>query len=58
MSRTRVRIDPHNPLSLPHGRVDHAALDKSSEKDIAVQARENGAEASRAECAMIPSRRH
>ena len=45
MSRTRVRIDPDNPLSLPPGRVDHAALDAMSEKDIAQQAREDDAEA-------------
>ena len=47
MSRTRVSIDPHDPQSLPPGRVDHAVLDKTSEKDIAVQAREDDAEAMR-----------
>ena len=45
MSRTRVRIDPGNPSSLPPGRVDHAVLDATSEDDIARQAREDDAEA-------------
>ena len=45
MSRTRVRIDPDNPRSLPPGRVDHAVLDATSEDDIARQAREDDAEA-------------
>lgn len=45
MSRTRVRIDPESPRSLPPGRVDHAVLDARSEEDIARQAREDDAEA-------------
>ena len=45
MSRTRVRIDPDNPRSLPRGRVDHAVLDATTEEDIAQQAREDDAEA-------------
>ena len=45
MSKTRVRIDPENPRSLPPGRVDHAVLDATSEEDIARQAREDDAEA-------------
>ena len=44
MSKTRVRIDPDNPRSLPPGRVDHAVLDATSEEDIARQAREDDAE--------------
>ncbi len=45
MSRTRIRIDPDNPRSLPPGRVDHAVLDATSEEDIARQAREDDVEA-------------
>ena len=45
MSKTRVRIDPDNPRSLPPGRVDHAVLESTSEEDIAGQAREDDAEA-------------
>ena len=45
MSRTRVKIDPDDPRSLPPGRVDHAVLDAMSEEDIARQAREDDAEA-------------
>ena len=45
MSRTRVKIDPDNPRSLPPGRVDHAVLDATSEEDIARQAGEDDAEA-------------
>ena len=45
MSRTRVKIDPDNPHSLPPGRVDHAVLDATSEEDIARQAGEDDAEA-------------
>ena len=45
MSKTRVRIDPDNPQSLPPGRVDHAVLDATSEEDIARQAREDDAKA-------------
>ena len=45
MSKTRVRIDPENPRSLPPGRVDHAVLDATSDEDIARQAREDDAEA-------------
>ena len=47
MSKTRVRIDPDNPRSLPPGRVDHAVLDATSDEDIARQAREDDAEAMR-----------
>ena len=45
MSKTRVRIDPDNPQSLPPGRVDHAVLDATSEEDIARQERDDDAEA-------------
>ncbi len=45
MSKTRIRIDPDNPRSLPPGRVDHAIMESTSEEDIAQQAREDDAEA-------------
>ena len=45
MSRTRVRIDPGDPRSLPSGRVDHAVLDATTEEDIAQHARDDDAEA-------------
>ena len=45
MSKTRVRIDPDNPRSLPPGRVDHAVLESTSEEDIERQAREDDADA-------------
>ena len=45
MSRTRLKIDPGDPRSLPPGRVDHAVLDATSEADIARQARDDDAEA-------------
>ena len=45
MSKTRVRIDPDNPRSLPPGRVDHAVLESTSEEDIARHASEDDAEA-------------
>ena len=47
MSRTRVRIDPDDPRSLAPGRVDHAVLDRTTEEDIALQARDDDAEAMR-----------
>ena len=47
MSRTRVRIDPDDPRSLPPGQVDHAAVDGTTEEDIALQARHDDAEAMR-----------
>ena len=43
MSRTRVRIDPDDPRSLPRGRVDHAVLDATTEEDIARQERDDEA---------------
>ena len=45
MSKTRVRIDPDDPRSLPEGRVDHAVLDATSDEDIARQVRDDDAEA-------------
>ena len=45
MSRTRVRIDPDDPQTVPSGRVDYRMLDETTEEDIARQAREDDAEA-------------
>ncbi len=45
MSRTRVRIDPDDPQTLPPGQVDYRVLDGTTEEDIARQAREDDAEA-------------
>ncbi len=39
MSKTRVRIDPERPQSLPDGRVDYEILDRTTERDIALQQR-------------------
>ena len=47
MSRTRVRIDPDDPRSLPEGRVNPSVLDGTTEEDIALQARHDDAEAMR-----------
>ena len=47
MSKTKLTIDPHNPQGLPHGRVDHHALDETTEEDIARQADDDDAEALR-----------
>ena len=45
MSRTRIGIDPDDPQSLPSGRVDRAVLDATTEEDIALQARDDDAQA-------------
>ena len=47
MSTTRITIDPEDPGSLPEGRVDHAALDATTEADLVSQQREDDAEAMR-----------
>ena len=47
MSRTRVRVEPDNPRSLPPGRVDHAVLDATTGEEIARQACDDDAEAMR-----------
>ena len=47
MNTTRVRIDPDDPGSLPEGRVDYEALDRTSEADLIAQQREDDAEAMR-----------
>ena len=45
MNRMRVRIDSDDPRTLPPGRVDYRVLDRKTEEDIALQAREDDAEA-------------
>ena len=45
MSTTRVRIDPDDPATLPEGRIDTAKVDGTTEADIALQEREDDAEA-------------
>ena len=45
MSRTRVRIDPDDPQTMPPGQVDYGVLDETSEEDIALQVRSDDAEA-------------
>ena len=47
MSTKRVRIDLDDPRSLPEGRIDHAVLDGATEADLALQQREDDAEAMR-----------
>ena len=47
MSTTRVRIDPDDPRGLPEGRVDHAVLDATTERDLAAQQAQDDAEAMR-----------
>jgi len=47
MSTTRITIDLDDLESLPEGRVDYAALDATTEEDIASQQREDDAEAMR-----------
>ncbi len=45
MSTTRVRIEPGEPRSLSKARVNPAVLDGTSEAEIALQEREDDAEA-------------
>ncbi len=45
MSTTRIRIDPDDPSTLPEGRIDPARVDATSEAEIAMQEREDEAEA-------------
>lgn len=47
MSRTRVRIDPDDPRSLPSGQVNYEVLDRTTERDLALQQREDGGEAAK-----------
>ncbi len=47
MSRTRLKINPDDPRSLPKGRVNHAVLDGTTERDLALQQQHDDAEAMR-----------
>ena len=47
MSTTRLGIEPGDPRSLSAGRVDHEVLERTSERDIALQQRQDDAEAMR-----------
>ena len=45
MSTTRIRIDPDDPATFPKGRIDPARVDATTEAEIALQEREDEAEA-------------
>ncbi len=45
MSTTRVRIDPDEPATFPEGRIDPAVVDATTEAEIALQQKEDDAEA-------------
>ena len=45
MSTTRIRIDPDDPATFPEGRFDAAAVDATTEAEIALQAQKDEAEA-------------
>ena len=45
MSSTRVRIDPDDPLTFPEGRIDPAVVGATTEAEIALQQKEDDAEA-------------
>ena len=47
MSTTRLRIEPGDPRNLPVGRVDHEVLERTSEREIALQQGQDDAEAMR-----------
>ena len=47
MSRIQVRVDPDDPQSWPRGRVDHAVLDGTTDRDLSLQQQEDDAEAMR-----------
>ena len=48
MNTTRVRIEPGDPQKpVLTGRVDHEVLERTSERDIALQQRQDNAEAMR-----------
>ena len=47
MPKTRVRINPGRWHDLPVGRVNHAVLDATTERDITAQQRQDDAEAMR-----------
>ena len=45
MGTTHIRTDPDDPATFPEGRFDPAAADATAEDEIALQAREDEAEA-------------
>ena len=45
MSTTRVRIDPDDPATLPEGRIDPSVVDGTTEAEIALQEKEDEAQA-------------
>ena len=45
MSTTRIRIDPDDPATVPEERIDPAVVDATTEAEIAVQQKEDDAEA-------------
>jgi putative transcriptional regulator len=45
MKLVRVKIDPHNPATLPDGRVDLQILDSTTESQLAAQQKIDHAEA-------------
>ena len=47
MSRTRLKINPDDPRSLPKGRVNHTVLHGTTERDLALQQQHDDAEAMR-----------
>ena len=47
MSRTRIRVNPNDPRSLPAGRIDYGVLDATTEPDIAAQQRQDDDKAAR-----------
>ncbi len=45
MSTTRITIDPDDPATFPEGRIDATTVDSTTEVEIALQQREDDAEA-------------
>ena len=45
MNTTRVRVDPDDPSTFPEGRIDPAAVDATTEAEVALQDRKDEAEA-------------
>ena len=45
MGTTRIRIDPDDPSTFPEGRIAPSVVDATTEADIALQEREDEAEA-------------
>ncbi|MYB54158.1 MAG: helix-turn-helix domain-containing protein [Acidobacteriia bacterium] len=45
MSTTRIRIDPDDPATFPEGRIDPVVVNATTEAEIALQQKEDDAEA-------------